>query len=170
MDEILNKIRLNCITLSRRHTSTYLYYKETSKFFKIPIIILSVFSGSFAVGSDAFLHQELISVVSCSISMIITVISSIELYMRIIDQIEQNKELSIKYKVLSLEIFKFISLPEPNRGTDTLVYLNEVYAEYIKLIESNEILQLGKKDYLMELDYDDSTNNSNVINTDEMSL
>lgn len=169
MEDILNKIRKNCIILSKKHTANYLYYKKTSKYFKIPIIILSVFSGSFAVGSGVFLHQELISVVSCGISMIITIISSVELYMRIIDQLEINRDLAVKYKVLSLDIYKIISLPLDQRGVDTLVYLNEAYASYIKLIESSDIMQLGNKDNLLKIDYDDESCGS-VIVTDEMSL
>lgn len=170
MEDILNNIRKNCIVLSKKHTQNYMYYKDTSKYFKIPIIVLSVFSGSFAVGSDVFLHQELISVVSCGISMIITIISSIELYMRIIDQLEVNRDLSVKYKVLSLDIYKILSLPIEQRGIDTLVYLNEAYTSYIKLIESSDVLQLARKhDHLLEIAYDDE-NSDSVILTDEMSL
>ena len=61
MEEILNNIRKNCIVLSKKHTQNYMYYKQISKYFKIPIIVLSVFSGSFAVGSDVFLNQELLA-------------------------------------------------------------------------------------------------------------
>lgn len=169
MEDILNNIRKNCIVLSKKHTQNYMYYKDTSKYFKIPIIVLSVFSGSFAVGSDVFLHQELISVVSCGISMVITIISSIELYMRIIDQLEVNRDLSVKYKVLSLNIYKILSLPIDQRGVDTLVYLNEAYSSYIKLIESSDIMQIGAKDHLLHIAYDDDSYSS-IIVTDELSL
>lgn len=169
MEDILNNIRKNCIVLSKKHTQNYMYYKDTSKYFKIPIIVLSVFSGSFAVGSDVFLHQELISVVSCGISMVITIISSIELYMRIIDQLEVNRDLSVKYKVLSLDIYKILSLPIDQRGIDTLVYLNEAYSSYIKLIESSDIMQIGSKDNLLHIAYDDESCSS-IILTDELSL
>lgn len=169
MEDILNNIRKNCIVLSKKHTQNYMYYKDTSKYFKIPIIVLSVFSGSFAVGSDVFLHQELISVVSCGISMVITIISSIELYMRIIDQLEVNRDLSVKYKVLSLDIYKILSLPIDQRGIDTLVYLNEAYSSYIKLIESSDIMQIGSKDNLLHIAYDDESCGS-IIVTDELSL
>lgn len=169
MEDILNNIRKNCIVLSKKHTQNYMYYKDTSKYFKIPIIVLSVFSGSFAVGSDVFLHQELISVVSCSISMVITIISSIELYMRIIDQLEVNRDLSVKYKVLSLDIYKILSLPVDQRGIDTLVYLNEAYSSYIKLIESSDIMPIGSKDNLLHIAYDDESCGG-IIVTDELSL
>ena len=95
IDSLLDKIRLNCVMLSNRHVNNHLYYKHVSKYFEIPTIILSVFSGSFSVGSDPFLNQELISVVSCSISMVITILTSIKLYMKITENSTAEQELAI---------------------------------------------------------------------------
>jgi len=175
IDDLLDKIRKNCITLSAKHFQTYMYYKKTSNFFKIPVIVLSVFSGSFTVGSNVFLNQEVISITSCLISMFITILSSIELYMRIIDNVEINKELSIKYKVLSLDIFKTLSLCDADRGVDNLQYLNKIYSSYIKLIETSEILDLNsKQDNLIKINYDVSSSSSSlesgVITTEEFGL
>ena len=62
VDSLLDKIRLNAVYLTNRHINNHLYYKNCSKYFEIPTIVLSVFSGSFSVGSDGFLNQELISI------------------------------------------------------------------------------------------------------------
>lgn len=174
MEDLLNKIRLNCLTLSKRHTTKYLYYKHVSKYFEIPTIILSVFSGSFAVGSDTFLHQELISVVSCSISIIITILTSIKLYMKITETLTTEQELSIKYKILSLEIYKFLCLTNETRGMTEIEYLNKVYVQYIKLLEQSEVVLLNdRKDNLIKIElYDDNSSSSssssfNIINTDQ---
>ena len=64
IDSLLDKIRLNCIQLTNRHIKNHLY----------------IFSGSFSVGSDAFIGQETISVITCSVSMVITILTSIKLY------------------------------------------------------------------------------------------
>ena len=58
IDSLLDKIRLNCIQLTYGHIKNHLYYKGASAYFEIPTIILSVFFGSFSVGSDAFIGQE----------------------------------------------------------------------------------------------------------------
>jgi hypothetical protein len=79
-------------------------------YFEIPTIILSVFSGSFAVGADPFAPQGTISVINCSISMLITILTSIKLYMKITENSSQEHELAISYKSLSLDIFKTLSL------------------------------------------------------------
>jgi len=153
IDSLLDKIRLNCVMLSNRHVNNHLYYKHVSKYFEIPTIILSVFSGSFSVGADPFLNQELVSVVGCSISMIITILTSVKLYMKITENSTAEQELAISFKSLALDIFKTLSLPEPDRGTDGLVYLNKVYNKYVNLVENSAILnQMNKKDQLLIID------------------
>jgi hypothetical protein len=55
-DSLLEKVRLNSIMLASKHIKNHLYYSNCSKYFEIPVIIISVFSGSFSVGSDTFLY------------------------------------------------------------------------------------------------------------------
>jgi len=84
--------------LASKHIKNHLYYLNCSKYFEIPVIILSVFSVSLSVGSDTFLHQELISVITCSISMVITILTSIKLYMKLLKilHINKNQQFNIK--------------------------------------------------------------------------
>jgi hypothetical protein len=55
----------------------------SSKYFEIPTIILSVFFSSFSVGSDPFLRQEMLSLVNCEISMVITILTSVKYICRL---------------------------------------------------------------------------------------
>jgi hypothetical protein len=84
----------------------------------MPTIILSVFAGSFAVGADPFAEQETISVINCSISMIITILTSVKIFMKINENQQQEQELAVQFKTLALDIFKILSLPEKDRGID----------------------------------------------------
>ena len=52
VDSLLDKIRLNSIMLASKHIKNHLYYLNCSKYFEIPVIILSVVSSSFSVGSE----------------------------------------------------------------------------------------------------------------------
>lgn len=150
IDSLLDKIRLNCVMLASKHTVNHLYYLNVSKYFEIPVIILSVFSGSFSVGADPFINQESVSVITCSISMIITILTSIKLYMKITENSSQEQELAIAYKTLALDIFKNLSLNRNDRGIDGLVYLNKIYSKYTSLIENSQILNLiNKNDKLL---------------------
>jgi hypothetical protein len=182
VDCLLDKIRLNSIMLASKHIKNHLYYLNCSKYFEIPVIILSVFSSSFSVGSEKFMHQETISVVTCAISMMVTILTSTKLYMKITENSSQEQELAIQYKSLALDLFKILSLPKENRGTDGLVYLNKVYSKYTNLIESSQILNnIKKNDKLLSINHalynDDEgslssneSNNSNPILTEENQL
>ena len=168
VDSLLDKIRLNAVYLTNRHINNHLYYKNCSKYFEIPTIVLSVFSGSFSVGSDGFLNQELISIVSCSISMLITILTSIKLYMKIQENSTQEQELAVSFKTLALDIFKVLSLPEEDRGIDGLIYLNKTYGKYVNLVENSQILnKFNKKDQLLVIDPKLLISSSNNSLTDE---
>jgi hypothetical protein len=168
IDSLLDKIRLNCVQLTNRHIKNHLYYKGASAYFEVPTIILSVFAGSFSVGSDPFLHQELISVVNCIISMIITILTSVKLYMKIAESASQEQELAISFKSLALDIFKTLSLPEDKRGIDGMVYLNKIYGKYINLVENSAVLNpMNKKDQLLVIDPRLLRNDTDSISSDD---
>ena len=105
IDSLLDKIRLNCVYLTNKHINNHLYYKHAGKWFDIPIIILSVFAGSFSVGADQFAEQGTISVINCSIAMIITILTSVKLFMKIQENQQQEQELAVQFKTLALDIF-----------------------------------------------------------------
>ena len=62
--KILNNVRVNLLNLSEYHRRNYFSYRELSKWFDVPIIIISTLAGSFSVGASPYLDQGLISVVS----------------------------------------------------------------------------------------------------------
>ena len=68
------------------------------------------------------MHQETTSAVTCTISMLVTILTSTKLYMKITENSSQEQELAIQYKSLALDLFKILSLPKENRGIDGLLY------------------------------------------------
>ena len=112
--------------------------------------------------------------------MVITILTSIKLYMKITENSSQEQELAISFKTLALDIFKTLSLPNEDRGIDGLVYLNKIYNKYVNLVENSSILnQMNKKDNLLVIDpkllnLDDgsslSSNGSNPIMREEHEL
>ena len=91
--------------------------------------------------------------------------------MKITENSTEEKDLSIKFKTLALELFKTLSLPTQDRGTDGIIYLNRIYSWYIKLIENSAIINpLNKKDQLLKIDpkflisSDDETITTNYSN------
>ena len=100
--------------------------------------------------------------------MVITILTSIKLYIKITENSTQEQELAVNFKTLALELFKTLSLPNQDRGIDGLVYLNKIYSKYITLVENSSIINpFNKKDTF-------STNNSNdnnpIISNEENEL
>ena len=112
VDRLSDKICLNCIYLTNKHINNHLYYRHAGKWFDIPTIILSVFAGSFSVGADQYAEQKTISVINCSISMVITILTSIKIFMKIQENQQAEQDLAIQFKILALDLFKILSLPE----------------------------------------------------------
>ena len=169
-ENILKKIRINSIVLSETHRRNYYEYKNLSKLFDIPIIIVSTLSASFSVGSQEYLPQHLISTTTCSISMLVAILSSIKLYLHLEENLKLESELSKQFNLLSLDIFKILHLNKTDRSIDGLIYLNKKYTNYCHLIEQSNLLRKRmKKDELEELTNirqyfsdSDSSNSTNV--------
>ena len=169
-ESILEKIRINCIILAETHRRAYFDYKNLSKLFDIPAIIISTLSASFSVGSQSYLPQHVISTTTCSISMLVAILSSIKLYLNLDQNLKLESELSKQFNLLSLDIFKILHLNKTDRPIDGLIYLNKKYTNYCHLIEQFNLLRKKlKRDELQELTNiqqyfsdSDSSNSTNV--------
>lgn len=177
IEELLEKIRLNSVILSNRHRKNFYEYKGFSKYFDIPIIVVSVFGSSFSVGATGIINQQIVSLISCFIGMLVTVLTSVKLYLHLDDHLKNELEMSKHFHSLALKLFKILNLPRNQRGTDGLYFLNNKYGDYIKLVEQSALLRKYIiKDSLLEIPYgfmsdDDISsdmsieNSSNIRNT-----
>jgi len=147
---------MNAVQLNKKHTQRYVYFNSIAKYFDIPIIVLSVFSSSFtALG---VIEPKYATVITTSISMIITILSSIKIYLNLSSNINDEISLSKGYYILSINIYKTINL-RPN-DLDIKTYIETTYNEYCKLMEQSSVLYKNiHKDLLTINDYfDDSLN------------
>lgn len=147
--EILKKIRINSYLMSVKHKQRYNEFKDCSKYFDLPTIILSIFSSTFISFQGISTYKKV--VVNTSISMFIAILTSIKLYLNLDSSINQSEKLSHEFYLLSINIFKMLELEESNRKVDASVFLNEIYSEYIKLLDSSNIFKKEiKGDALIE--------------------
>jgi len=85
--------------------------------------------------------------------MVITILGSIKLYLNISQNLENESNMSREFYILSVEIFKQISLPQEQRNTNGIEFLNNKYSHYIKLYEESNLLKKQyKKDTLTKID------------------
>jgi len=139
IEDILDKIRINSINLNKSHMKNYFYYKKLGKWFQIPTIILSSFNSVFSVGFT-YTSQENISSVSALISLVVSIINSVQLYLKIIENMEEEQEISKKYYTLSSDIYKILQLHKEHREGNSKEILNEYYNQYIELLNKSNLL------------------------------
>jgi hypothetical protein len=150
-DEIINilqRIKFNSVQLNRKHTEAYKGFQMMSRWFDLPVIVLSVFSSSFQ--SLGAINPSYGTMITTAISMFVAVLSSTKLYLNLTTNINNEIDLSKSYYILSINIYKMLSL----RPTDQnpRVFLDECFSEYTKLIEQSSILIKDIKKDLLTID------------------
>ncbi len=98
--------------------------------------------------------------------MAITILSSIKLYLNLSNGINDEIQLSKAYYILSINIFKQLSLKQG----DAKIFLEESFNEYSKLTEQSSILHKNiHKDLLTinEFFKDSSTSSNSTLSSDE---
>ena len=164
MESILEKIRKNSVILSHHHKKYYIYLKERLKYFRIPVIVLSSINTVLSISLDKYTQYA--SIVICGINLIVTIISSIELFLNIQKQIENNLILQSGFYTLSINIYKILQLNRTNRTVKGIDFLNECFDEYNRLFHLSTLQTI--KDSLTplekELEDAESPNSSTIHN------
>ena len=140
IDRVLDAIRLNCIVLCKRHKTRYFELKNSLKYYRLPCIVLNGANSIISVGLQPYATQGAISLTTSLIALTCGIIGSIELYLGIQKRLENDLISQRDYYLLSVDIFKTLSLNRENRPIPAKDYLNETYNKYTKLIESSEAL------------------------------
>lgn len=138
--QVLDNIRQNSILLSSNHKRRYYKYKGYAKYFKIPLILLSGINSVISVGMQQYVRQSTISGLTCIISLLCAIITSIELYLGIQRTMENELLASKDFYLLAVDIFKTYSLSEEDRLVDGRAYLEDKFKTYCKLIENNDLI------------------------------
>ena len=155
IEEILSKVRQNCIDMYKYHLCRYFQYKRVLPIFRVPVLILNALNSVFSVGLQPYMEQGLISVLNCLISLIATLINSIEMYMGIQKSMESEMSSSQGFYILSIGIYKMLTLTRENRDTSGKQYLMECYNTYSELVRNSKLIKdpyMLQKDFLQNVD------------------
>ncbi len=148
VETILEKIRKNSVILSHHHKRYYSYLKDKLKYFRIPIIIIGSINTVLSISLEKYTPWS--SVIICGLNLILTIISSIELFLNIQKQIDNNLILQRDFYILSIDIYKTLQLSRRNRKLSGLEYLDKCFDEYNKLFQLSTLQHI--KDSLTPLD------------------
>ena len=97
--------------------------------------------------------QDIVSSVTCSVSMFVTILSAIKLYLNLDDTIKNEFEMSKQFNLLSLDVYKMLHLKKEQRTEDGIEYLNKIFNSYTHLIEQSNLLRKRLKyDELIDIE------------------
>jgi hypothetical protein len=148
IEQILDSVRENSVWLSQHHKKKYFYYKNVSDYFRIPTIVVSSIASVASVGLTNYVSQENISGIVCLLSLSVGIINSIELYLRIQDNLENELNTSKAYYALSIDLHKLLNLSQVNREGDPKEVLEEFYKRYEDLVQESNLLSSSYPDKL----------------------
>jgi len=165
IDIVLNNIRINCILLSKSHKRRYFELKDRLKYFRVPVIVLNGANSIISVGLQPYTTQGVISLTTSLIALTCGIVGSIELYLGIQKRLENDLISQRDYYLLSIDIYKTLSLNKSNRPVPAKDFLEKSYNTYTKLIESSEALIRKIEDRLNPINIIFESETENIVIT-----
>ena len=151
IEKVLEEIRMNAVQLSNNHKQNYFFYKSLHKYFRIPTIILSSVASVSAVGLQNYISQEHINGIVCLLGLSVSVVNSIELFLKLQETLEMELNCSKEFYNLSIDIRKTLLLDRENRQLAGQTYLEKRYNDYVKLQEQSNLISNNFNDGLNNL-------------------
>jgi hypothetical protein len=148
---VLENIRVNCVVLSKEHKRQYFIFKDILQYFRLPLIIISGINSIVSVGLQPYVTQSIISMITCLLALICSIIGSIELYLAIQKSMENEMNSQRDYYLMSVDIYKTLSLSREHRPIPAKDYLEKQYNSYCKLIENSNAVMKRLDDRLAPL-------------------
>lgn len=140
IEKMLDMIRVNCSILGDYHSYKYQRYKKMLTYFRIPLIVLSAFNAFAAIGLQQYTSQRTISTINGTISLFCGILTSVELFLNVQKKMELELSTYKDYYILSVQIFKVISIDRNQRKIDGREFLDSIFMEYEKLIQTSNVI------------------------------
>ena len=151
-ETVLANISHNSGLMSEHHKQKYTELIKSLQYYKIPVICLSALNSVFSVGLNTYItDQNAVSTITCLISLLVSCISSIELYLSIQKKSDQEVVSYKQFYALAVKINSTLMLQRQNRQGDGDTFLTQVLQEYNSLFESSCVNGLQDQDKLVNL-------------------
>jgi hypothetical protein len=148
---LLKNILFNSSLMSEHHKNEHLRYNRRLKWYKLPVIILSGINSVLSVSLNQYINQDIVSVINCFISLSISTIASIELYLQINKKSDEEAKSYKEFYNLSLKINNMLKLDKEHRTEEPKIFLNDVINQYETYFNESNVNGLGIKDKLIDL-------------------
>lgn len=142
-EEYLMKVADQCQHLSIQYNEIYNTYKVHETRFKLPVIVLGSVVGMLSFGASQFGNEntDRITIGVGVSSIVISIVSSIEAYLKIGETMTNSLVTATQLKKLKEKIdIELAVLPE-HRAQSSTVFLRQCHCEYMDIIEKAPPLQ-----------------------------
>lgn len=146
-ETILQILSDQCFLSSKVHERLYRVYSCRLKYIKIPVIVISGLNSVLAVGLGDYIDQNIISASTSVLSLICGILGSIELFLKISENMARSSSAARELFVLHIEIRKTLKLESQDRGIDAKTYLDNVYTRYIDIITNAKLVIRDKNEH-----------------------
>ena len=150
-ETVLTNISHNAGLMSEHHKTQYIKLIKSLQYYKIPIICLSGLNSVISIGGNSYIDQNIVSTITCLISLLVSCISSIELYLSIQKKSDQEVISYKQFYTLAVKINTTLMLDRINRQGDGDTFLTQVLQEYNSLFDSSCVNGLQEQDKLVDL-------------------
>lgn len=99
---------------------------------------------------------------TCLLALICSIIGSIELYLAIQKSMENELVVSKEYYLLSIDIYKTLSLSSKHRPMPAKEYLEKKYNEFVKLMENSNLISKKIEDKMVPLPLTIQSSNTSI--------
>lgn len=147
-DDFLIKLEQQCNTYYEHHNKDHMFYQKLSTKFNIPILVVSAINALTAVGLNAFVRQEFVSVLNAVLSAGTGVLGSIQLYLKINEKMTNSVRASMLMKRLALKISKELSIDRAQRATEGQTFLQECFGEFNAALEQANPIEKKIQNFL----------------------
>jgi hypothetical protein len=148
--KMLENLLLNANNFKESQRKHIFLLSYQLNFFKLPLIILSALNSVFSIGLSEFLQQQTVSVLNCLISLLITVIGSVELYLAIQKKLEIRVQSYHQFESLCCKIAATLRLDAVNRSGTGPAFLQEILNEYKAALDAVLLNKTPWDDFLIE--------------------
>lgn len=148
IEKVLESIRENSLLMRKHHTKNYLSFKSTLKYYKIPVIVISAFNSVLSVGAEKYIEQQYLSGITCLLALLCGVIGSVELYLKLQENCENELIASKDFYTLAVSIYKMLTLHRSHRDVEGKVFLDDCYKQYLSIYEKANVMKKRYDDAL----------------------
>ena len=141
--EFLRTLEQTCLSLSKDYHKVFFMLKSSQARLRIPCIVIGSFTGVASFGTSTFPqhYQSLVAIIVGLVNIVIAILSTLETFFKISENIELTASASTQLRKLANDIDKELSIDETVRETSGVNYLRECYTRYQQILSSAPILQ-----------------------------